>query len=55
MILMSRPKDVARPRSVRIPMTEEEFRQVHRLAGDVPLVVYLRRLIEREAAKGRKR
>lgn len=49
-ILMARPKEEDRPRSIRIPVTEEQFRLVHALAGKVPVAVYLRDLIEREAA-----
>lgn len=45
---MARPKEADRPRSARLPMTEEEYRRLHILAGDVPIVVYLRRLLERE-------
>jgi len=46
---MGRPKEVSRPRSARLPMTEAEYVRLHKLAGDVPIVVYLRRLLEREA------
>jgi hypothetical protein len=47
---MARPKDIDRPRSARLPMTEEEYTRLHTLAGDVPIVTYLRRLLEREWA-----
>lgn len=46
---MARPKEEDRPRSIRIPVTERQFRLVHALAGKVPVAVYLRDLIEREA------
>lgn len=46
---MARPKEAERGRSLRIPLTEAEFQRVHRLAGDVPLTTYVRRLLEREA------
>lgn len=51
MIRMSRQKEEDRPRSVRIPMSEEMFRWTHALAGKVPISVYLRDLIEAEAIK----
>ena len=53
---MARAKEEERPRSIRIPCSEETFQMAHALAGKVPLAVYLRDLIEREAfAKGLKR
>lgn len=46
---MSRPKDdVDRPRSVRIPMSERELQRLHKLAGEIAITTYLRRLLERE-------
>jgi hypothetical protein len=48
---MARPKEEDRPRSIRIPVTEEQFRLAHTLAGKVPIAVWFRDLIEREAIK----
>ena len=46
---MARPKEEDRPRSIRIPLTETMFQIAHKLAADVPIATYFRRLIEREA------
>ena len=46
---MARPKEEDRPRSIRIPCTEKQFKLAHKLAGDQPVAVWLRDLIEREA------
>ena len=51
MIVMARQKDIDRPRSIRIPVTDDELETARLLAGKVPLTTYLRDLIAEEAKR----